>query len=448
MVSPWVLRVAMPSVAMAGTAAYIGYKVWEHVQQQQRVRVSTNSDEEDAELQEALQLSLLLSQQQENESTDDAKDSDWRRALCQSLELPQDTALNDIGSESMLQACLECLAELPVAVRMAFVQWVVTNQSRCSRSTEQQQQLERLEQQLLLLHSLIVSLPVRRSCSEEGEENYHSNKEMTHEDDDNSRQVLVLLLTQVPSLQQDVFLQALEVCPDRPRWLNLLYHLWLHQDTHQPQQDEQEDTDTESPFQDGHDAATERQGHTWEEDTQEDDCPTTTVATTNPGWTLLLEQLQRRYTTQGTAALYQLVQAILALVPQEPSNPNQEEFLVVIPTLFHVLQRLEPQSPQMDHFDDNEDADSVLSSWSRPGHDAVGGCVRGVGLCSGAPDQATRLVWKLHSLSTDRLRSVALSFAVFDNDQISELIDTLLQSRPPNDNTNNNNTSGQSGIWL
>ena len=333
---------------------YLGYQVgccWCKSKTPQRVPVNGDGkdDNDNAEVQ-----MLLLSELEEEINND----LELRRALCQRLELPDETALDDIGSEMTLQRCVECLEELPVDVRMTFVQWVTTK-------IRNNQDEELLELELTWIHDLIASLPVNREDLRPDDHNHHE----IAQEEDTLRQVFVLLLTHVRSFQHGVFLQALEAALPhrRPRWLDIVSR--LHQDAHQV------------------------------------------------GWTQLLGQLQARYIQGGVEAIDRLVHVILALVsPLEQPNHNdqQQEDLVVIQTLFQIMQRLQSLPEQ------------------EQGRDAVGGCLRGLSLC--AADQVTRLVWNLQSLPLDGLRFVALSFAVSDNEQIPELIETLLS--PPMNNNN------------
>ena len=187
-------------------------------------------------------------------------------------------------------------------------------------------------------------------------------------EDAQGRRMLELILIKVPRNQVDVLLQTLIACPpcDRNRWVYFLLRLWMHQ--------ENDDDD----------------------DTYEH------------GWSKLLQQIEIQHSQGGVAALSQLVQALLVLQDEQASSCS----MPVVFTALNLMKQLKPQQ--------------VRDAMSAP-HSAVSGFLRSICLCDSST-QAIDLVGKLHSLSKDRLRSVSLSFSMFPNGQVRNLMHAVMQA--------------------
>ena len=123
------------------------------------------------------------------------------------------------------------------------------------------------------------------------------------------------------------------------------------------------------------------------------------------GWSKLLQQIEIQQSQGGTGALYQLVQALLVLQDEQASSSMKD-----VVTSLNLMKQLKPQQAQ----------DAMSAS-------AVSGFLRSICLCDSST-QAVDLVGKLQVLSKDRLRSVSLSFAMFPNGQVRNLMHAVMQT--------------------
>ena len=422
----WFVR-SLPGIGMALTAAYVGYEIFQHVRKQQARQEVRN--QEDEELALALQMSL-------NETTEEGSDvrCKWkngedgdkemvmedRSQLCAWMGLPSDDALDHIP-QHRLALCLEVLSYVPVPLRPVFVTTVFGSKLTAD---------EQVHQVLRLLESMDdsnrnndteeeeIHIPRQKEEEESGREetgdqagpfeeenegdytDHHSEEfdDEFHEKDDPGeaesraattstatrrsqqkpgrlssslacKEQVVVLLTKMSEKDVPVFLQAMELCPRESRG-SFLNRLCMQQ-------------------------------------------PRTRINDT--AWYKLVEALVRQDEQEKCSSDHEDTSAYLV-------DPDVTMVADVTTDAFvEILSRLSEEP--------NSTATTMMTASSHGRNsDYVSGFLRGLFLCPDGNQESIQLLFKLQSLSNERLKQVTLCFSRFSDTQVTQLVQTLLSS--------------------